>query len=319
MISVVIPNFNGAELLKKNVPKILELLKKSKSDFELIVVDDASSDGSLQALQGFETTFARSGLAKGSGRLYILPRSKNAGFPTTADAGIRAASGEVVFVIKNDAVPEKSDYFQLMQNHFKDPEVFAVSSALRTVEKGRVEIRGCGVIYYQKGFFLHRRGGNTSRISAWADGGSSVFRKDLYMKLGGFDPIYSPGYWEDTDLGYRAWKAGFVIHFEPKALLLHDFEAGVYRKKYGPEKIKLINLRNQFIFTLKNGDWSSVLKFFLWELYNFSASLKSGETNFVKAYFLAILKLPGIVRGRIFQKKLNRLSDEAVLKGFENL
>jgi len=417
MISVVIPNYNGASLLRKNLPRLLELLKKSKLGFELIIVDDCSIDDSVSYLRSLSSL-------RDVRNLKVIEKEKNEGFPTTADQGIRAAKGDVVFVIKNDAVPESPRYFKLILDHFENTKkeasvseglyragslnpptdnrssmlskivyfvktkvaeseglepyplrdvpvinrttrfanspsnhnyniadlprkVFAVVSSLRTEENGREEIRGQGRIVFFRGMFLHFRrkdeyeewlkttrtgrgilskevdggGGPSGRsvlISAWADGGASAFRKDLYLKIGGFDPVFRPGYWEDTDLGYRAWKAGYKIIFEPKAVLLHDFESGTYRKKYGQEKIKLINLRNQFIFTLKNGDLSSVLKFFLWETYNHLAAVKAGERGFVLAYWMAMARLPEIIRSRIRQKGINRLSDEEVLAKFES-
>lgn len=306
MISVVIPNYNGEGLLKKNLPKILELLKESKLEFEIIVVDDASTDDSRSVLE----PFARPGLAN------IIYRRQNGGFPVAVDQGIREARGEIIFNIKNDAVPLKSDYFKLMLEHFKNKEVFAVSAGLRTVENNKEEIRGSGVIYFEKGIFKHGRGSNESKITAWADGGSSAFNKAIYLKIGGFDPVYRPGYWEDVDLGYRAWKAGYRVDFEPQAVLLHDFESGVFKKKYGERQIRLINLRNQFIFTWKNADFSNLLKFFQWEIYNHLAAVKSGNHDFIKAYWMAVLRLPEIIKSRIFQKKINKFTDSEVLRTF---
>lgn len=308
MISVVIPNYNGEVLLKKNLPRILKLLKKSKLDYELIIVDDASTDGSRSILE----PFARPGLAN------VVYRRQNGGFPVSADQGVREANGETVFILKNDVIPENVDYFKLMLEHFKDPKVFAVSSALKTVENGKEEVRGAGDIYFEKGLFKHKRRDSSTALgmTAWADGASSAYKKDIYLKIGGFDQVYSPGYWEDVDLGYRAWKTGYRVDFEPKAILMHDFEEGAYKKKYGGKQIRLINLRNQFIFTWKNADFLNLTKFFQWEIYNHLAAVKSGNYDFVKAYWMAMWRLPQILKSRVFQKKINRLTDEQVLRGF---
>lgn len=305
MISVVIPNYNGEVLLKKNLPKLLDLLHKSKLDFEIIVVDDASIDESRTVLE----PFARGGLA------HVVYKPQNDGFPATAHRGFLEAKGEFVFVIKNDAVPEKADYFQLLIDHFKDSKVFAVGAGQKTIENGKEEIRGSGVIYWNKGFFLHKRGDGKS-FTAWADGGSSAFRKDLYFKIGGFDPVFRPGYWEDVDLGYRAWKAGYKVTFEPKAILVHNFEQGSFKKKYGSEKIRKVSLRNQFIFTWKNSDLKHLILSFVYEPYNHLAAIKRGEWDFVGIYWWAFLKWPKIFLARIKQKGLTKFSDDEVLKKF---
>lgn len=331
MISIVVPNYNGFESISKNLPKLASLLAKTRLDFELIVVDDASTDPKVREfLENF------------SGARVIF-RTENGGFPISADLGIREAKGEVVFMIKNDSIPENVDYFKLILGHFKDPKVFAVSSALRTNENGKEEIRGQGRIVFFRGLFFHFRrrdeylkwletskigrkqlekedkesSGEMRGISAWPDGASSAYKRELYLKIGGFDKVYRPGYWEDTDLGYRAWKAGYRVEFEPKAMLLHDFESGAYRKKYGEKQIRLINLRNQFIFTLKNSDKEHLWEFFKWEIYNHGAALKSGNHDFIKAYWMAFGRLPEIIGSRIYQKKVNKLSDNEVLPVFQ--
>lgn len=305
MISIVIPNFNGGKLLEKNLPKLFDLLKKSKLKHEVIVVDDASTDGSVELL----SILSRGGLVK------VITKTKNTGFATTVDEGIRAAKGEIVFTLKTDALPESAEYFQLILGHFglKKNLSFAVSAALKTIENGKEEIRGSGEIYFEKGFFLHRRGKPELR-SAWPDGGASAFRRDLYLKLGGFDPLYNPFYWEDVDLGYRAWKAGYRIDFEPRARLRHDFESGAIAKHYTKEQVEIISQRNQFIFVWKNGDWKHLLSYCFWEPYHVAIAFKNRNWQFFEAYWQAVSQFPRILVARWRQKSISQLSDDTVLQ-----
>ena len=303
MISIVIPNYNSAELLKKNLPRLVELLGKAKLDYEIIVVDDASTDDSLKRIQYLEARIK--GL---DSQFQILTSSTNRGFASTVDAGIRAAKGEIVFTMKTDSVPEKAEYFQLMLSHFETKTsqnndrkiaepVFAVTAALKTLENGKEEIRGAGEIYFERGFFLHRRiQPNLTNLTNlpnslrtdWPDGSASAFRKDLYLKLGGFDKIYDPFYWEDVDLGFRARKAGYEIHFEPKAILIHEHESGAISRHYTADQIKTISLRNQFIFVWKTGDWKHKLLYILWEPYHDLIAIKNHDWIFFKAYWWAV-------------------------------
>lgn len=322
MISIVIPNFNSVELLKKNLPKLIKLLEKSKLAFEIIVSDDSSTDDSLGYLSSLGDL----------GYLKIVRSSKNTGFAGNVDRGIRSARGEIVFTIKTDALPKSADHFSLMLGHFDNPKVFAVSAALETMERAasakgfgepKKEIRGSGEIYFEKGFFLHRRTPTThtsptslSLTSSWSDGSASAIRRDLYLELGGFDSLYNPFYWEDVDLGYRAWKAGYQIDFEPNAILEHSFESGAISRHYSAKQIKLISLRNQFIFVWKNADLKHLLLYFLWEPYHFAVALKNQDWLFFRAYWQAFLRWPGILVVRLKQRNLSRLSDEAVLSKF---
>jgi|GEM_PF-268289 len=331
LISVVITNFNGAHLLKKNLPRIILLLEKSKQDYELIVVDDASIDESKTILNKFTVEMGS--------RFAVIYKEKNEGFASTVDMGIRAAKGDCVFTLKTDTVPEKSDYFQLMLEHFKNnPKLFAVSACLKTVEDGRIELRGQGQIYFQKGFFLHRRidkpeniGGSSTHsanaslaqnsstsmvkiYSSWADGSASVFNKAIYRRLGGFDCLFNPFYWEDTDLGYRAWKAGYIIEFEPKAILLHDFEVGSINTHYSKKKQRQISLRNQFLFTWKNADGKHLCFHCLWLAYHALVALKNGDWPFFQAYFWSKFHFFPILAKRIALKSIVKLSDDQVLR-----
>lgn len=302
MISIVIPNYNGSKLLEKNLPRLIGLLEKSKLKYEIIVCDDCSTDNSLSILNNL------SGVK-------ILSSNKNLGFAGNIDRGIRAARGEIVFILKTDVLPEKNDYFQLMLDHFKDPKVFAVSAALKTVEDGKEEIRGSGEIYFEKGFFLHRRRDPSASpgISSWADGGAMAVRKDLYVKIGGFDPVYNPFYWEDVDLGYRAWKAGYQIDFEPKAILNHDFESGVIAQNYTKGQVKTISQRNQFVFVWKNGDIKHVALHCLWWSFHAAVALKNGNWSWFLAHLWAKWLGLSILRARWRQKKVAKLFDDEVL------
>lgn len=341
MISIVIPNFNSASLLEKNLPRLVKLLEQSKLDYEVVISDDASTDNSMQVV---ETMFTRGGLAKLNVRL--LEGAKNKGFASTVDRGIRATKGEIVFTLKTDALPSSAGYFRLMLSHFShkthEPHpIFAVSAALETMEcqenppssklppsltlwrasRRAKEIRGQGEIYFERGLFLHRRAkphefamnSHGLSISSWADGGAMAVRRDLYLKIGGFDKLYNPFYWEDVDLGYRAWKAGYKIIFEPKAVLIHTHESGSIRRHHNPSQIKTISLRNQFIFTWKNADLKHLLLYCLWEPYHSLIALKNRDVLWFQAYWQAVFRLPRIIWRRLQQRKHAILSDDQIL------
>ena len=81
MISIVIPNYNGERMLRENLPKMFRLLRNSKLESEVVVVDDASIDKSLEYLK------------KKTNELRLIKREKNGGFPISTDQGIRERQG----------------------------------------------------------------------------------------------------------------------------------------------------------------------------------------------------------------------------------
>ena len=234
-ISIVIPNRNGAGLLRKNLPSVLAAAKGA----EVIVVDDASWDNSLILLK------------KEFPSVRVLCKTYHRGFANTVNVGVKEAKGEVVVLLNTDVRPEQNFLAPLI-GHFSDPAVFGVGCLERSFENGEVVLRGRGVAKWEKGFFIHRRGEVDKTTTSWVAGGSSAYRRDTWNRLGGMDTLYDPFYWEDIDLSYRAVRAGYVILFEPKSVVVHEHEKGVIAHEYSSFQVKTITYRNQFLFFWKN-------------------------------------------------------------------
>ncbi|MFH1601752.1 MAG: glycosyltransferase family 2 protein [Candidatus Shapirobacteria bacterium] len=230
-ISVVIPVWNGEKLLKKNLPLVFKALPKGT---EVILVDDGSKDGSGQYLKNLKTK---------DYPLKIFINKTNQGFVYSANLGVKKAKSELVLLLNTDVVPQKN-FLSPALRHFQDEKVFAVSLA----EQGY----GWAKIWWRGGFIHIGDGGKSKsfHICAWASGGTGVFRKKMWEELGGFDSLYSPYYWEDFDLGFRAWKQGWKIIWEPKALVFHQHESST--SKVNRQYVNLIKERNQLLFIWKN-------------------------------------------------------------------
>ena len=84
----------------------------------------------------------------------------------------------------------------------------------------------------------------------YANGGGAFFRRRVYRELGGFAPVFAPYYWEDTDLGYRAWKRGYEIRYDPSRRLEHDHQGTIGRERR--RHVSRIKARNQRLFLWRN-------------------------------------------------------------------
>jgi len=89
--------------------------------------------------------------------------------------------------------------------------------------------------------------------SLWPSGGGSAIRKDLWNLLGGFDPIFSPGYFEDLDLGLRAAKYNLRTIWDSKCIIDHTVE-GIFPKSFSKKSLQYIKERNYLIAVWKNID-----------------------------------------------------------------
>lgn len=229
-ITIAIPNFNGGELLKKNLPNILE----SDAD-ELLIIDDASKDQSWKLLSELKIE---------NSKLKIIEHKKNKGFILTVNELFQEANGDIIVLLNNDVWVEK-DFLEPLYKHFENEKVFAVNLH----EEGE----GPAKSFWKDGFYQFKEGEERKEVqkSAWASGGSAAFRKSVWNKLGGFDKNFSPFYWEDTDISYRALKAGFEILWEPNSRVKHEHETTI-NKSFSKRYISWVQQRNQLLFIWKN-------------------------------------------------------------------
>lgn len=301
-LSVVIPNYNGEELLKKNLPKVLEVADGA----EIIVVDDASTDASCKVLQEFFP------------QIRLIKRNRNEGFASAVNAGVKNAAGELILLLNSDVFPQKN-FLEPLISHFKTENVFGVGCLQYSGEWKGERIHGRGIVKFEKGFLIHAPGAIDKKNTLWVFGGAGMFRKTIWEKLGGMDTIYNPFYWEDIDLSYRALKAGYKLVFEPKSVVMHNQEKGAIRNLYTPGQVKTIAYRNQILFVWLNiTDFQFILNHLIWLPFHLFKSLITGELLFIKAFLMAILKIPIVFQKRWTNKKFAVISDEDILRNFKN-
>jgi len=310
-ISVVVPNYNGEELLRKNLPKVFESISIHRDgDKEITVSDDASTDNSVKLLDSLKLKMAST---YPNIKFTIIKNEKNLGFSSNIDKTVENSTSEIVVLINSDVIPEKG-FLKPLLSHFKDKKIFAVGCMDKSVENGKIVLRGRGIGKWKRGFLVHSRGEIDKSSTLWVSGGSGAFRKAIWEKLGGFDELYNPFYWEDIDLSYRAIKSGYKILFEPKSIVTHEHEKGSIKKKYSHSQVKTIAYRNQFIFVWKNAtDLDLQILHFLWLPYYFMKSLIRKDWNFFVGFFKAFILLPKIIKSKFKAQRLFVKSDKEII------
>jgi GT2 family glycosyltransferase len=305
-ISIIIPNYNGENLLRKNLDKVYQEISAYKSGkAEIIVVDDGSTDDSLTFLNDFSKTHQN---------FKIVINKKNLGFAPTVNKGVKASNAEIVILLNTDAYPEK-DFLAPLLKHFTNEKMFAVGCLDRSIENGEVVLRGRGLGEWRRGFLVHKKGEVDKTNTLWVSGGSGAFRKSIWDNLGGFNELYAPFYYEDVDLSYRALKSGYHILFEPKSVVVHEHEKGVIKNRYSEFKIKTIAYRNQFILVWENADASLISAHILWLPYHFLKALIAGDWPFFLGFFNAFLLTPKVLSSRHREQKLFVKKDAEVMRG----
>ncbi len=307
-VSIIIPNFNGEQILNKNLPSVLSAMREY-GDCELIIVDDGSLDDSVLLVE-------RLILENKTFDIKLFKNERNKGFSSAVNTGASIAKGEIFLLLNSDVSPSL-DFIKFLASDFIDDQIFAVGCLDKSIEKEKIIERGRGIGKIVRGFLMHGRGDTGKKNTLWAAGGSSAFRKEIWEKLSGMDEIYSPFYWDDIDLSYRALKSGYKVLFEKRSVVEHRHFEGAIRKNFSEGKVKRIAYRNQIIFSWKNFDKINLFSHIFWLPYHFSLAILRLDFNFLAGFFMAILRIPKVIESRSKAFLLFILKDEEVLKDLE--
>lgn len=313
-VSIVIPNYNGYALLEKYLPHTLAAAQNYSPDTEIIVVDDASNDGSVEFLE------------KNHPEVQVIKLPQNVGFSYACDAGIRAARSDRVILLNTD-VRVSEGFIAPLVSHFSDESVFAVMSmSLSEDERQPVELTK--VPFFKRGYikFVSSKHPELMRMAEEADGsliysfyavgGHCAIDKSKYFLLNGFDDIYYPFYWEDVDLCYRGWKRGWKTIFEPRSVVYHSISGPIrseFRRSYRAGIIR----RNRFLFMWKN--ITSVKYFYFRHMIPVLLRIVGGlfilDFDYYRALLGALSRLSQVRDRRKQEKCIDRkLSDEEIFE-----
>lgn len=210
--TVVIPNFNGIKFIKECLDALLAQ-DIPASAYDIIVVDNGSTDGSRQLI---EETFPG---------VSLIPMSSNTGFCHAVNVGIEAAQTPYVILLNNDTKIHPRFVGALCRALEARPGAFSVSARMRMWDRPEL-LDDAGDRYCALGWAYARgKGQPASRYGAPAEifsacGGAAIYRKSVLDEIGLFDEIHF-AYLEDLDLGYRARIYGWRSYYEPEAEVIH--------------------------------------------------------------------------------------------------
>ncbi|HZR80200.1 MAG TPA: glycosyltransferase [Candidatus Binatia bacterium] len=240
-VSVVIPTWNGRELLEMSLPPLLAAVRAhGHPGDEIVVVDNGSDDGSRELLAQ---------LAAEHPALRAIALESNEGFAGAANRGAREARNPVLVLLNNDMVVEPDFVQPLLDAFAAEPGAFGVSCQIDFIdptkerwETGKVHAR------LERGgvrlFHLDRFDEDLIYPVFFAGGGASAYDREKFLALGGFDEeVFSPVYIEDVDLGYRAWKRGWPSVLAPRSMVHHKHR-GTTRRLWSEGRIHSFFVKN---------------------------------------------------------------------------
>lgn len=255
--SIVIPNWNGRDLLEKYLSSIVASVE-SHPGSEIIVIDNGSDDGSA--------AFIRESFPS----VQVLALERNLGFGGGSNAGFRLAKNDIVVLLNSDMRVEK-DFLAPLLAGFTDEKVFSVACQIFFSDPAKLrEETGLTETWWRQGSLRvrHRADSAITEIypCAYGGGGSCAFDRRKFLELGGFDELLAPFYMEDTDLGYLAWKRGWKVLYQPASVVFHEHR-GTIGRRFSNAYIEGVLKKNFLLFTWKNiHEWRRLFAhfFFLW-------------------------------------------------------
>jgi len=313
-VSVIVVNYNGWHLLKGCLTS-LESSSYPREKFEVIVVDNGSSDGTVEHVR---EVFSE---------VRIVQLDKNYGFCRPNNEGARIARGEYIVLLNNDTIVEKEWLSELVKAATMDEKVISCASKIlwqddRTivdVAGGKITIHGGGfyVGFGDKDGPLYDQPGYTG----FGCGAGVLVKKTFFDSIGGFDESYFAAC-EENDLGWKSWLLGYKVAYVPTAVMYHKI-GGTFGTigSFQPEKVYLIT-RNRLCNLIKNFELKNVGKgliigmvFDVYRAITYLAhwNLASvGSTG--RAYFDVARKLPRLWSQRNFVQKSRRVSDSDLFR-----
>jgi len=245
-ISVVIPNYNGKDLLELNLPGIYASLKHANVEYEIIVTDDCSSDDSIEFLK---TNYPD---------IKVVSTDTNLGFSGNSNHGIKNAS-KTLTCITNTDVNFDINYFKNALPHFNHENLFAVKGKIVNYEgdpDNITTINETCLTYIKRGIIRFKCDiePDNNKINKDIGGqyvglGCCFVANTHHLKaIGGFYEIFSPYYWEDSDIAITALEQGYSLIYE-KDCIIHHNHGSTISKTQASSKRKRISNRNKILFT----------------------------------------------------------------------
>src|SRR5881296_4322246 len=307
--TIVILNFDGKHLLAECLPALIEAVKYAGGKHEVLVVDNGSADGSVQFVQD---NFPE---------VRILALDQNYGFIGGNNQAANRIDTDIIVFLNNDMVVDRG-FLQPLLNPFSDPSVFAVTSQVffpdqtrRREETGKTRAR------FERGFFYFWHdaiGPEDEDVETlpvlWAGGGSCAIDRRKFLAIGGFDPLYHPFYFEDTDVSYQAWKRGWKCLLAPASRVVHKHRATT-KAKFSDRFVETTVRRNQYLFTWKNlTDVTMILR----HMANLPrahgrAMIQNDPVFEMQAFVRAFRRLPEALHKRISNIGSYTISDREVM------
>ena len=293
--AAVVLNYNGRHLLEENLSSVVAAARDVEGGCEVIVLDNLSTDGGVEFVKEHYAGV----------RVEVAPSNR---ILFSYNDLFRRIRHKYVVLLNND-LRLRDDSLSVLLPPCAAPDVLAVSAVLLDAA-GTAITRSRTVGSLHRGLFVSRPV-EAKELAPTIDagGGCAVFDREKLLALGGFDELYWPFYYEDTDLSYVAWKRGYRLLVEPRSIMYHRHAGTI---QHTPKNIAICQ-RNAHLFFWKNiTDPLLIAKHLAWLAILIPVRTLRGQGPYLRGVWTALRKLPQALKRRREMKPLWTRTDAEV-------
>ncbi len=305
-VSIIIVNWNGGKILEDCIKS---LLKIDYHNWELIIVDNGSTDGSENIAANFK----------------LIKNSKNLGFVKANNQGLKKAKGKYILLLNNDTKVEKNFLSKLVKRVEQDPTIAVIQPKIYLMDKlGFLD--NCGSFLTKIGF-LHHWGFNEKERKEFgkereifsAKGACMLIRRQVVNKIGLFDKDFF-SYFEESDFCWRVWLTGNKVLFYPGSIIYHKL--GFTIRRLGAKELNYHYYKNRICSLIKNLETKNLLVILFLHIFisigiALAFLLKFLPQNsllIIRAIFWNIFNLPRTLKKRAFIQRKRTVSDKELFR-----
>ena len=307
LVSIIIVNFNQKQV---TLDCLDSLRKVTYPNYEIILVDNNSQDGSKEAV------------LKKYPSLKLVANQTNEGFAGGNNIGLKEAKGDFILLLNNDTKVDPNFLQPLVEDMQKDIKLGVVQSKLKVMDNPKlldsvVSFQTITGFLYHKGYLDNDKEEYQKFLYSFSAKGACILIRKEVLKMGLFDEQYF-AYFEETDFCWRVWLMGYKVGFEPQSIVFHKMGATSSKMNrafmhYHSFKNRLRTIiKNSSIFTLS---WMLPLHILICIPLGIYFAI-IGETEASKSVFKALwwnlVSLPETLSLRKKVQHLRKVSDKAI-------
>jgi GT2 family glycosyltransferase len=302
--AVLVLNHNGQGLLERFLESAVTAADRARiCDVQVVLVDNRSTDGSPDWVRA------------------NLPQVKALSAPAnrylhSLNWAAERVDSDLIVLLNNDVemLPDALD--PLFDTLLSGRRVFSVVPRILCMDRVTPNSgRWWGRFYRGRMAITLTDTVDRAAPTLFSCGGAMAVRRRDFLKLGGFDELYYPAYWEDVDLGYRAWKRGLASLCQPASVVYHLGSASMEADPYLASHRSSVTFRNIWLFTWRNISERRILRSNLyWTARHYGSSLRRGKKEVLQTYHQAFARWRGAVLARRQDDRQRVMSDREILQ-----